>query len=167
MGIATPLPMEFAVRLADEGVPLRAIARACRVPSEELRQTLWEAKNDGRILSLPVDEWPLGYPRPRETVMLEFSRVDREVLIRTICRVFGITATPARLLLALLQNSMVPRTRTDVGGRAMDVHIHRLRKALKNKEFKLETLWGYGYSVSVAERKRAVEIILRQVAAAA
>lgn len=165
MGAQTPLPMDFAVRLADEGVPLRAIARACRLPSEDLRQTLWEAKNDGRLISLPVDEWPAGFPR--EPLTLELSRVDRDVLIRSMCHIFKVTVTPARLLLALLQCSMVPRTRTDVGGRAMDVHVHSLRKALAVMSFKLETLWGYGYRLSVPDRRRAIEIILRHVAASA
>ncbi len=157
-------PSDFAVRLADEGVPLRAIARACRLSSDDLRQALWEAKNDGRLIALPLDEWPPGFPR--ETIILEMSRVDRDLVLRAIMQLFRITAAPARLLLALLQCTMVARTRLDVGGKPMDVHAHVLRKTLKAVEVKLETLWGYGYKLSVSDRRRLTDIILRHVVAA-
>jgi hypothetical protein len=51
-------PCAIAIRLADEGVPLRAIARATNIPSTQLYETLTVARMDGRLLSLPRDDWP-------------------------------------------------------------------------------------------------------------
>jgi hypothetical protein len=59
---------EIAIRLADEGVPLRAIARACRIPSSELRAQLEAAHKDGRIVDLPKEDWPPYDVRSRRTV---------------------------------------------------------------------------------------------------
>jgi hypothetical protein len=163
MGLHGAPPIDYAVRLADEGVPLRAIARACCIPSDDLRQVLWEAKNDGRLIALPLDEWPPGFPRE---IVLEASWIDRDLMLRRSMQQFRITATQARLLLALLQRTMVPRTRLDVGGKAMDVHVHALRKALKDLGVKLETLWGYGYKLSGPDRRKVTKLILQHVAAA-
>ena len=60
----------IAVRLADEGVPLRAIARATDIPSARLYETLTLAKMEGRLLELPRDDWPPGYPRDRRSLQL-------------------------------------------------------------------------------------------------
>src|SRR3954465_15888923 len=69
MGYALPA-VDFAIRLADEGVPLRAIARATKIPSEELRTALEEARDDGRLIELPRDDWPPGFPRDQRALQL-------------------------------------------------------------------------------------------------
>ena len=66
---------DIAVRLADQGVPLRAIARAVRMPSSDLREQLHEALSDGRLLELPCDDWPPGCPKDQRA--LQISRMVR------------------------------------------------------------------------------------------
>jgi hypothetical protein len=48
---------EVAIALADEGVPLACIARATRIPSDELRDHLLEAREAGRLIDLPRHDW--------------------------------------------------------------------------------------------------------------
>jgi hypothetical protein len=58
----------IAVALADEGVPIRAIACATKIPSADLRERLGDAKDIGDLVELPCDEWPPGYPRDKRIV---------------------------------------------------------------------------------------------------
>jgi hypothetical protein len=54
----------IAVAMADEGVPLRSIARVTRIPSSDLRERLRDAKDIGDLIALPsLDDWPPGFPR--------------------------------------------------------------------------------------------------------
>ena len=48
----------IAVRLADEGVPLYAIARVLKSPAEYVREALYVAKGEGKILEMPREDWP-------------------------------------------------------------------------------------------------------------
>ena len=66
----------IAVKLADEGVPLRAIARATAIPSATLYEVLIEARTEGRLLALPRDDWPPGCPRDQRS--LQLSRLVSE-----------------------------------------------------------------------------------------
>jgi hypothetical protein len=69
-----PQLSEVAIRLADEGVPLCAIARATRIPSDELREQLRAAQEDGRLISQPAHDWPPHDAKPRRTLADERSR---------------------------------------------------------------------------------------------
>jgi hypothetical protein len=83
------LDSDIAVRLADEGVPLRAIARAVQIPSSSLREQLHEAKSDGRLLELPCDDWPPGFPRDQRSLQLSRLMVeDRFALSLAVERLF-------------------------------------------------------------------------------
>jgi hypothetical protein len=89
----------IAVRLADEGVPLRAIARATNTPSDQLRAKLREAHDEGRLLDLPKEDWPPGFPRDQRA--LQLSRMvtqNPEAVTLAASRVFGLTATEVSLL---------------------------------------------------------------------
>ena len=54
---------DVAVRLAIEGVPVQAIARAIKFPSEDVRIALEEARDFGKIIELPASDWPVGQSR--------------------------------------------------------------------------------------------------------
>jgi hypothetical protein len=56
--------------VADEGVPLRAIARVTRISSENLRERLQAAKDVGSLVELPRDDWPPGFPRDQRALQL-------------------------------------------------------------------------------------------------
>jgi hypothetical protein len=155
---------QIAIRLADEGVPLRAIARATEIPSTRLYETLVEAKLDGRLFSLPRDDWPPGCPRDQRALQLSrLAAEHHDTLLLTIKRVFALPTCAARLLILLLQYEHVPHARVDMDHKALMVHICRMRKALRPYGLRIETLWGYGYSLPLEHRRRAMEMVLPQV----
>ena len=160
--MAVPLAMDFAVRLADEGVPLRAIARATRIPSTDLREQLREAKQDGRLVDLPKEDWPPGFPRDQRA--LQLSRIagdNRSAIMLRIRQLFSFTPLEAQLFFALMQNDHVAKAGSDV----MDVRICGMRKRLQGFAIKIITLWGYGYQLSIDDRRRALDLVLRESAA--
>lgn len=164
MGCATP-SVDFAIRLADEGVPLRAIARATRIPSEDLRLSLIEAKDDGRLIELPRDDWPPGFPRDQRALQLaRMSTEDHQALLFSVQKLFHVSPTEATLLLALVQSEHVSRSRPDMVDRPIDVHICRIRRALQPFDVEISTLWGYGYQIILQHRRRVMDLILEQVA---
>jgi hypothetical protein len=165
--VATPPSVveDYAIRLADEGVPLRAIARATRIPSEDLRQQLIEARDDGRLVALPHDDWPPGFPRDQRSLQLSRLAVkDKDVLMSNVRRIFCLTRNEAVILLALIQSEQLAKyVRSDMSSKTVDVHICRLRKYLRPFKIEIQTLWGFGYRIAPAHRHRAMNIILRRV----
>lgn len=160
---ATPHPVDFAIRLADEGVPLRAIARAINTPSELVRDYLRTAKQEGLLVELPCEDWPSGFPRDQRALQLSrLARENKDVVDRTVREVFALTKIETRLLLALIASSMVSKERADIGGEEMKVHIHNIRRKLAVYDIEIETLRDYGYRLKMADRRRAIERILGQ-----
>ncbi len=152
-------PGEIAIRLADEGVPLGAIARSVRIPSEDLREHLAAARDDGRLLELPRADWPPGYPREeRATELSRLKAADRGALVAAAKQVFDLTGGEVELLLAMLQSPVLKRdaATSNVTG----VRIHRIRKSLAAFGLTITTLWGCGYRLSDPDRRRAMELIM-------
>jgi DNA-binding winged helix-turn-helix (wHTH) protein len=163
-------PVDLALRLADEGVPLRAIARAVRLPADTVRRTLSIAKDEGRLLDLPREDWPPGFPRdPRAW---QFSRMlveDRTSLLVATQQVFGLTRTVADLLLALLQNQNLSKeARSDRwSSKTLDVHICALRRQLRPHRITIDTLWGFGYRLAAGSRAAIMDKIAAHIATSA
>jgi hypothetical protein len=156
----------LTVRLADEGVPLRAIARATSIPSHDLREHLLDAQADGRLLELPHDDWPPGFPRDQRSLQItRLSVENRSALLLAVRQIFHLTRSQAQLLLALIQNTELARGRLDMG-KIVDVHICHMRPLLQAFGISIETLWGYGYQLSADNRRRAMDLILQRVAIA-
>jgi hypothetical protein len=152
----------IAVRLADEGVPLCAIARAIQVPSEAVREQLTQACDDGRLLSLPHNDWPPGFPRDQRALQLSRLTVsDRDSLMLEIKRLFELTSTEVELFLTLLQSSVIRREFAT--SNLVSVHIHHLRRRLSAHGLRITTLWGHGYQLSDADRRKAMDLILARV----
>ena len=157
MGLAAPAA-NLAVRLADEGVPLRAIARACELPSEDLRIQLTEAVDAGRIVNLPREDWPPGCPRDQRALQLNrLAAKDKDLIDRAAMQVFRLTPTQARLLLLMIQRAEVSRERVGVD---LSVHIHHLRKRLKRFKIAIDTLWGEGYQLSAENQRKVTKLLL-------
>jgi hypothetical protein len=153
----------IAVRLADEGVPLRAIARATGTPSTKVYATLIEAKQDGRLLELPRDDWPPGCPRDQRA--LQLSRLvteNKPMLLLAVQGLFGITRTQARIVLLMVQHELVPRERVGLSTTCFNVHVTYVRRALVKFGLKVQTLWGYGYQLSPEHRREAMDLILQR-----
>jgi DNA-binding response OmpR family regulator len=161
------LDADIAVRLADEGVPLRAIARATKIASEDLRSALRTAKDTGRLLELPREDWPVGFPRDQRA--LQLSRMvteNREAFTFAVKDLFGLTRTQIALLLALIQHPSVPKDRVSTRpSNVVEVHVSHLRKRLAPFGINVATCWGYGYQLPADDRRKAMDLILARVAA--
>lgn len=159
------LSVDFAVRLADEGVPLRAIARATNISSEDLRESLTTAQSEGRLIELPRDDWPPGFPRDQRALQLSrMVATNREGIHLAVRNTFGMTPTEVQVLMLLIQNPVVAKVRSDMSLKTVDVFIHYVRKRLLPFGIKVITLWGYGYKLSVEDRRRTMDLILKHVA---
>ena len=157
MGSSTPA--HIAIQLANEGVPLRAIARACKLSAEELRLQLIEAKDAGHLVDLPREDWP---PCPRAKRALQLTRLmvnNRELAHQAVMQTFDLTLTQAKLLTLLLRRVEVSR-RQLVEMSGIDVHVHYLRRRLKPFGVAIETLWGDGYRLSPNNRRKVLELVL-------
>lgn len=163
-----------AIRMADEGIPVRAIARAVRIPGDEVYDILREAITTGTIVELPKDDWPPGSNRSSRSVF-QGTPLEQEDALKFACaRVFKATRLEAAILAVLLKRTEVtkqqlhqviennrpgdgegnPREETDP--KMVDVLICHLRKKLKLHEITIETVWGIGYLVSGAQRDLAI-----------
>jgi DNA-binding response OmpR family regulator len=155
--------LEMAVRLADEGVPLRAIARAIKIPSADLREQLTEAKLDGRLLELPHDDWPPGFPRDQRSLQISrLVRDNRDALMLAVRQLFGLTPAEVQLLLVLLQRPLLNKPTTD--STIVEVHVHYIRKRLAPFGISITTVWGSGYQLTDTHRRRTMDLILARVA---
>jgi hypothetical protein len=150
--------MEIAVRLADEGVPVCAIARAVSVPSERLREQLHAAQNDGRLITLPKEDWPIGFPRDQRALQLSrMVDVDRKAVMLVLQQAFGLTVTEAAVLMALIQNATVPKTRLGMSAKSCDVHVCRIRRRLRPFGIRVETIWGVGHRLAKDDRRKILD----------
>jgi DNA-binding response OmpR family regulator len=170
---AQPDIMPIAVRLADEGVPVRAIARATRTPSGDIYEILREALASGSIVEIPKDDWPPGSQRASRTAFNGTPYESDEVLKLGCARVFKATKLEAAFLSVMLKRNEVTkaqlhivieqcrasehRDETDV--KMVDVIICKLRKKLTPHNITIETVWGIGYLIPVAARERAMTML--------
>lgn len=158
---------DIAVRLADEGVPLRAIARAIKMSSVMVRERLRLAQAAGQLLDLPRDDWPPGFPRDQRA--LQLSRLvteNRDQLLVAMQQIFGLTPTEISLLLVLVQHPSLLRDRINdaMPSRTVNVHMCAIRKRLEPYGIHITTLWGHGYQFSNKDRRKMMELILQRVA---
>jgi hypothetical protein len=157
-------PATIAVRLADEGVPLMAIARATTIPLDKVYEMLIYAKMRGQLLTMPKNDWPPGCPRDQRS--LQLSRLiteNHDTLMHGIQDYFSLTPVPAKLLLLLVQHEQVPHARIDIEHKAFAVHVCKMRHAMRKHGIKIITLWGYGYKLNLEHRKKAMELILNHL----
>jgi DNA-binding response OmpR family regulator len=166
------MDQDLAVRLANEGVPVRAIARATQAPSADIRLQLERARSTGHLIDLPCDDWPSGYPR--EQRLLQLTRLvvkDSDSLQAAIRQIFRASPIESQMLLLLIQNQEVHQDRLrGLSGSASEgirVHLYRLRRYLQAFKLEIKTLYGYGYRMSPEHRRKALDLILDSVAVAA
>ena len=172
--MAADLPADVAIRLADEGVPVRAIARAVHVSADDLRPHFEHAKLIGRLVDLPREDWPPGIPaRHRVPDLRPIADVGDEVLKAAIMQVFDLTSCQSTMFLALIRRREVHREQmheiynqreggiADTEIKIIDVQLCRMRKILGEKcGLTIRTLWGFGYCMSIADRRAALNLLL-------
>jgi DNA-binding NarL/FixJ family response regulator len=159
--MTAPLPPDqVAIRLADEGVPLRAIARATNISSDSIREKLHQAQAAGQLVDLPKEDWPPGFPRDQRALQLSRMMTSNpEAIALAIQRTLMLTPTEVAIFITLLQNAHVPKERIDMPHKTVDVHIHNIRRRLAVHGVEIETLWGYGYQLAAGSRDRIMDIV--------
>ncbi|HUD11885.1 MAG TPA: helix-turn-helix domain-containing protein, partial [Candidatus Saccharimonadia bacterium] len=178
--IGPPLPKEpalIAVRLALEGVPVAAIARALLFPSSDVRETLQFHLDLGSIVEMPASDWA---PTARRADHLPafLAAIPEAVQLNSIQRRMKFTRLEAGFMLVLLKREeadkdvlhyvietqrALRRSRLSnsdpVDPKMVDVIICKMRKKLKPMDITISTLWGRGYWLPDESRK-IVETIL-------
>lgn len=168
----------IAIGMAEEGVPIRAIARATHIAADDLRELLKEAMDAGTLVQYPREDWPVGASRnDRVPGDLTVAGLDDELLVMNVVRLFKVTKLQANLLLALIKRREVTRNtmhliieqRRDANSvetetKMVDVVICNLRKRLKPQNLKITTIWSCGYMMPPADRARAAKMLSAFVA---
>jgi len=163
------VPVDIVIRLANEGVPVQAIARATGWPFADLHAELQAAQQDGHLIAIPCVDWPAGYSRDEKLLYLTRQMPppgNRADLQDTIRRVFGLSERPAQILLLLLQHPQVSRERiAQMTGAAAgisnvsSVHVSHLRHKLQRFGLAVQTMYGYGYRMLPEQQRKALDLI--------
>lgn len=162
------------VSLADEGVPISAIARATHTPFQEVNDALKEAIDAGQLIELPQADWPPGsLRRSRKQPGQSLLNLDDDTLKLACSKIFKMTRLQATVFVAMLRRPEITKDQvhTAIEGtrsptsdptdqKMIDVVICHIRKHLREyagarqvAETKIATLWGQGYSMSHADRE--------------
>jgi len=178
--IGPPLPKEpalIAVRLALEGVPVAAIARALLFPSGDVRETLQYHLDIGSIVEMPASDWaPTARRADRLPAFL--GVIPEAVQLNSCQRLLKLTRLEAGFMLVLLKRDeadkdtlhyvietqrALRRSRLNnsetTDPKMVDVVICKLRKKLKPLGINIKTLWGRGYYLNEESRKVAESIL--------
>lgn len=172
-----PLFDAVAVRLADEGIPVRAIARATALPSEEIYSTLRDAIARGSIVEIPRDDWPPGSARSARSAFTG-TLLEQEQHLKTACaRFFKASPMEAAMLACMLRRNEVTKeqlhntieqnrpgdgAKEPTDPKIVDVMICKLRKKLRLHDLEIKTMWGMGYLMSAAHREKATQLLLAE-----
>lgn len=168
-----PLVVAIAVRMAHEGIPVRAIARATRLVSENVYEVIRDAIMRGSLTEMPPDDWPPKNSRGARNPF-QGSLFDDDNQLKLACsRHFKATRLEAAILSVMLRRNEVTKqqlhqvieqsrpgeNRTETDPKMVDVVICHLRKKLKVQNIVIETIWGVGYAISVPDRERAAHML--------
>jgi hypothetical protein len=174
---------DVLVRLASEGIPVRAIARCTCVPSADIYERLTEAVESGELLEVPRADWPAGVARVDRTPVFKslLETDDGTLLIHIVAR-FRITRLQAILLLALLKRPTCtrdhlfeeierrrPQAERSAGPKITDVSLWGLRRKLRPLlgADAIITVRTSGYLMPHRHRQRVLEMLGEQLGMAA
>lgn len=170
-----PSPLErVAISLADEGIPVRAIARAVRIPSGDVYEILRDAISVGALLEIPRDDWPVGSTRAQRFALVGTVLENEEALQLACGRCFRATRLEAVILAVLIKRTEITKkqlhlvieqsrpseNREATDPKIVDVMIHHVRKKLRPSGLQVVTVWGLGYRMPPADRDRAIEMLM-------
>lgn len=165
-------PDPLLIRMAVEGIPVRAIARCTKIASDEIRGELEAALEVGSIAQMPRDDWSPQLTREQRIPEFAKTGVDDALLILNVVRLFGVTQQQACLLLVLIKRREVtrkmlhgviesrrPHPKVETEPKIVDVVICKLRKKLEPLGLKIETVWSCGYFMPTDHRKTALAML--------
>jgi uncharacterized protein YcgL (UPF0745 family) len=169
----------LAVRAADEGVPIAAIARILAVPFQDVVDGLKHAIERGQLVELPKADWPPGSRRNARVPLNAQHLTDDDI------RFFGkqqfkCSPVEAEFFLTLMRNERVNKnklhtviedrraartTRPDsmeaTDPKMVDVIICKLRRKLKDVDpaFVITTIWNDGYHLQPDHKRKLYEFL--------
>jgi Transcriptional regulatory protein, C terminal len=168
-------PRDAIIRLADEGIPVRAIARGLKVPADEVYPLLRGALREGYLVEMPKDDWPIGSSRSARTVFNDTPLENEDALKVACALLFKATRLEAAILAVLIKRNEVTKRqlhavieqtrdtgRDETDPKMIDVVICHLRKKLGKHTITIQTVWGIGYLMPLKDRERAIAM-LREV----
>lgn len=157
------------VRLADEGVPVLALARAFKRPSGDLYDLLRDARADGRLLDLPAADWPVSGNRSERVPTTAIKPPMRQIeeLVTDLMATIRVTPQEARFLAYLAVVKRVARTSLHefvalnelADPKLVDIVACKVRKKLRPHGIGFETLWGYGYEMRAVDRQALTRLV--------
>ena len=156
-------------RLADEGVPVAAIARALLLPSDNVREILHDAIAYGVLLDMPKEDWPPGSRRYQRGLTAD-SLLNNEERLRFACsRYFKTTRLQSAILSVMLKRheatkdqlhqvveQMGSSDKEATDRKMVDVLICLLRRKLAPFKISIQTSWGVGYLIEPEHRDKAI-----------
>lgn len=177
---------DLIVRMADEGVPIGAIARISAESAENIRPILRSALTAGRLVELPREDWPAAIPRYDRRPQLYYAggsrgRIkhpvsDDDTILLAMAEVFKATRLQAKVLLRLLRRGHCPKgmlhdaveenrghPEEPTGDKIVQVMICHLRKKLTPFDISITTHHGSGYSMTIEDRQRVVQLLAGSV----
>jgi hypothetical protein len=161
----SPAAVTLAVAMANEGIPVQAIARVIRQPSGDVFSALQSARLRGDIFEVPKADWP-PTGRRADRIPSHYHNLREEDFIFTLSRRYSLSKLECRFLVTLLRNERASKeklhavverlrnaraTRPDdmeqTDQKMVDVIICKLRKRLRavDPDVKILTEWGVGY----------------------
>ena len=175
-----PLEQPYAAiasRLAIEGVPIRAIARALARSSEDVRDTLRYHLDIGIITEMTKEDWaPAGRRADRLPSFLKHEAEPSLVL--GLQHLFKLTPLEASFMLVFLKRDEVdkgtlhyvietqralrksrPDATETTDPKMVDVIICKLRGKFKPHKIIIHTLWGAGYYLDDTSRSIIEELL--------
>lgn len=173
---------QYAVRMANEGLPIGAIARSVAVPGDEIRELLMDALALGKILEMPAPDWPPTAKRRDQVprIVGGLAAMDHETLAILCVKAFGLTPLQGAVFALLLRHHEVSKEKihavieerrsrrtskssleeTDL--KMVDVvicHIRRRMKEFYKGKTPVVTLWGAGYFIPKELKEIATTLI--------
>lgn len=169
-GIGTsPRANHVAVRLADEGVPICAIARATQRRSEDICNAVKDAIADGSITTMPAMDWPAGSRREGRFPMLKPISMDEVEPVAIALRLaFRLPPAACRVLAVIVLRGEAQRTtlhavacgeNSEADPKIVDIYVNTIRKKLSVYGIAIETVWGRGYAVTKINQRAILERI--------
>jgi hypothetical protein len=166
----------IATRLADEGVPIRAISRAMQAGADPVRRTLHDALARGQITQLPREDWPPGTLRDERLPDSVSEAQNDSTLVLNCIYYFKITKLQARVLAVLIKRPRADRDtlhaaiehgrpdknpERETNPKMIDVVICHLRKRLVPWGLTIKTVWSSGYYMEQEDRKKAQDLLIK------
>src|SRR3954452_18531837 len=141
MSKRTPLSaFQIIAGLADEGVPVRVMARAFRLPVADVYGMVQELVGDGRLLKAPGYDWRHGDTAPTEAPALKHRRATTtggfDTLAYECRRLFHFTDCECRVFLAVVRgvrglNQQLLALGEDASRELFNVYVHKIRRKLR------------------------------------